>query len=59
MAEAPEAEGVLQVGELLAQLVQVPVLVGCAVDLQPVGLDKLKNVDRTVASFERALNALL
>jgi len=23
------------------------------------GLDKLKNVDRTVASFERALNALL
>jgi hypothetical protein len=39
MAEAPEAEGVFQVGEFLAQLVQVPVLLRVAVDGQPGLLD--------------------
>ena len=41
MAEAPEAEGVFQVGEFFAQLVQVPVLLGVAVDLQPGLLDRV------------------
>ena len=39
MAEAPQAECVLDVGELLAELVQVPVPVGVAVHHQPRLLD--------------------
>ena len=39
VAEAPEAEGVLDVGELFAQLVEVPVRMRRPVDGEPGGLD--------------------
>src|SRR4051794_1011614 len=38
MAKAPEAEGVFQVGELLSELVQVPVRMRVAVHGEPRGL---------------------
>ena len=39
MAEAPQAEGVFEIGELLAELVQIPVRLGVAVGHQPGLLD--------------------
>ena len=39
MAEAPEAEGVFEIGEFLAELVQIPVPLRVAVDREPGLLD--------------------
>ena len=41
MPEAPEAEGVFEVGEFFAELVQIPVFLGVAVHLQPGLLDRV------------------
>src|SRR6185503_10427093 len=41
VAETPLREAVLEVDELLGELVEVPVLLGVAVDLQPSLLDAL------------------
>ena len=40
MPKAPQAEGVFQIGQLFAQLVQVPVLLRVAVDHQPGVFDR-------------------
>src|SRR5438445_13824013 len=41
MAEAPEAKRILEVGELLAELVQVPVRLRIAIDHEPCRFDRI------------------